>query len=317
MRPRLSLVTSFSIFLLLLVVFPTLAHSEQPDQRLFALQQTTHVPNATTIPSVKTNKEWKPVEQDFSGVTMMLVPPGCFMMGSTESELDDVFQSFKKHFPDYERQWLNDETPMHEVCITAPFWIDKTEVSQAQFTQFSGKAAKAPQFSGSRLPVEQITWIEAQSFCNLRGARLPTEAEWEFAACGPESSTYPWGNTFEEKHVNYCDSNCEKSWRDQAVNDGFKYTAPVGNYADGASWTGALDMIGNVWEWVGDWYITNYYATSPKNDPQGLEVGYDRVVRGNSWINLGDNVLRAAARGRQRPDEGSYVTGFRCVRNYE
>ncbi|MCC6973861.1 MAG: SUMF1/EgtB/PvdO family nonheme iron enzyme, partial [Anaerolineae bacterium] len=315
-KPRLSLVTSFSIFLLLLVVFPTLAHSEQPDQRLFALQQTTPVPNATTIPSVKTNKEWKPVEKDFNDVTMMLVPPGCFMMGSSEEQIDYAFELAKKSYNNSaQREWFDDEKPAHEICFEQPFWIDKYEVTQAQFEQLGGKAVNASFFTGNNLPRENITWFESKAFCEARGARLPTEDEWEYAARGPEGLIFPWGNTFDGTRLNYCDANCEYPFRDKLNDDGYQYTAPVGNYLGEVSWVGALDMSGNVLEWVSSLYQPYPFKTNDGRESTS-DTNSFRVVRGGGWY-LMAFVLRAAIRNGVTPVNVFNGIGFRCARSFD
>ncbi len=178
-----------------------------------------------------------------------LVPAGCFQMGSEDGE--------------------DDEKPVHEVCFEEPFWIDKYEVTNGQFVVFNGQAARESFFSGDDRPREQITWFEAQAFCESREARLSTEAEWEYAARGPDGLVYPWGNEWDQSRV-----------------IGFRFrgsitgTAPVGSIPAGASWVGALDMSGNVWEWVGDWYGLDYYETLADGvvNPRGPALGTYRVA---------------------------------------
>ncbi|HRF94205.1 MAG TPA: formylglycine-generating enzyme family protein, partial [Aggregatilineales bacterium] len=115
----------------------------------------THIANGGRVTR---NQDWIWQEQEFDGVVMVLVPPGCFMMGSTEH---------------------SSQQPVHEQCFDTSFWIDKYEVTQYEFDQFNGKKAELNFFSGGARPVEIITWFEARDYCALRGGRLPTEREWE------------------------------------------------------------------------------------------------------------------------------------------
>lgn len=234
----------------------------------------------TSIPAGALNTLWTPVEQVINGVPMMLVPAGCFVMGNQNSA---------------------NERPDHEVCFDQPFWIDKTEVTQAQFKRLAGVAAREPSFTGDNLPVEQINWTEAKVFCEKRGARLPTEAEWEYAARGPQGLEYPWGNDFVADNVTYY------------ANSGSR-TAEVGSRPGGVSWVGALDMAGNVWEWINDWYAETY-SVNPKINPQGPANGISRVVRGGSWEpdGSGTRVFRGVYRGWWSPTGYNNRTGFRCV----
>jgi formylglycine-generating enzyme required for sulfatase activity len=238
------------------------------------------------FPAGSSNHDWMPMIQEFDGVQMVLVPAGCFEMGGTE---------------------YDDEKPVHRVCFEETFWIDRTEVTNGQFVRFNGQAAYESYVSDGDRPRENITWIEAQAFCESRGARLPTEAEWEYVARGPEGWKYSWGNEFDDN----------KAIWNRSIND---RTAPVGSLPVGMSWVGTLDMSGNVWEWVADWYGETYYASLEAGviNPTGPETGEYRVLRGGSWADEWDGVLRAAFRGNSDTlgDSGGNM-GFRCARSFD
>lgn len=206
---------------------------------------------------------------------------GCFQMGDVDG--------------------YSDEKPVHEVCFDQPFWFDKMEVNNRQFARFGGAASSTSDWTELDRPREQITWLEAREFCALRDARLPTEAEWEYAARGPESLVYPWGNGFLPGSVVYGGNSDDQ-------------TAPVGSIPAGVSWVGALDLSGNVAEWTADWYSETYYASTPASAPSGPPSGQYRVVRGGSW-NANPFAMRAAMRDWNLPDFRNKNIGFRCARS--
>ena len=263
---------------------------------LLALSATptqTHTPTNTPDPlqaaftPVTRNANWTPIERDFDGVMMVLVPAGCFDMGSTDSNSAD-------------------ERPVHEQCFDQPFWIDKYEVTQAQFRLLDGTQATAPGFSGDNRPVEQITWFEARDFCELRDGRLPTEREWEYAARGPDSLVYPWSNSWNANNAN------------NAVQGNIpEGTANVGSIPTGTSWVGALDMSGNVWEWTSSLFEPYPYdAGDGREADTGSRTDVLRVVRGGSWNGF-DYYLRSAVRSGNYQTLGNFNVGFRCARSYE
>ncbi|MDX2074821.1 MAG: SUMF1/EgtB/PvdO family nonheme iron enzyme [bacterium] len=235
------------------------------------------------LTSVRFNSEWVPIERNFDGVAMVLVPSlriTGYMMGDNNGQ--------------------DDEKPAHEAFFE-PFWIDKYEVTQAQFAQFNGQKANANQFSGDNRPVERITWFEAKTFCELRGMRLLTEAEWEYAARGMNNWLYPWGyNEFIADNAVFADNSNGQ-------------TADVGSRSGGASWVGAMDMSGNVWEWVSSLYQPYPYTAEDESDTNTDSI---RVFRGGAWNN-GEVQMRSTYRGGNFPTTIDGSIGFRCARDYE
>lgn len=238
------------------------------------------------------------------GKVMVYVPEGEFIMGSDESDpLAD-----------------EDEKPLHRVYLDA-FWIDKTEITNDQYQLCVDDSVCTPaQKLGSRFnenyqPVIGVNWSQAATYCQWVGGRLPTEAEWEKAARGIDGRLYPWGSIFDGRRLNFCDANCIADWRDRGADDGYSYTAPVGNYPEGASPYGVLDMSGNVWEWTADWYDPDYYERSHYENPTGPDSGLQRVVRGGSWLYYGTN-LRVPNRHRDSPSYRYDNIGFRCVADF-
>lgn len=214
---------------------------------------------------------------------------GCFKMGSMKGGTD--------------------EQPVHEVCLP-PFKMDKHEVTQKAFQLRMG--SNPSQVRGPNLPVESTTWFEAMDYCNKSGKRLPTEAEWEYAARGGTQTEYYWGDTFSGKQANFCDKFCVTNTEADAENDGFKQAAPVGSFPPNPF--GLYDMAGNVSEWVSDWMEERYYQISPKNNPQGATLQIDKGLRGGAW-NMSPYKLRSATRSNLWPDYRNEGIGFRCVSN--
>jgi iron(II)-dependent oxidoreductase len=284
-----------------------------------ATESPTQAPTSTPIPlglpgnPVVQNGQWQPVVMNFNGGRMLLVPVGCFSMGSNLEQVESAFQICNSALGQCNRGNYEDENPTAQVCFDQPFWIDETEVSNGQY-------GSAGAFPGDAYPRSNVTWNDAQAFCQARGMRLPTEAEWEYAARGPSGWVYPWGDVFDGTRLNYCDGNCTYNWRDTAFNDGYATTAPVGSYPAGASWVGALDMVGSLWEWTSSIYAFGY----PYRDNDGREnpadFGSKRTLRGGSW-----NWIAAETRTMARDDyaensetryESSDWYGFRCVQDF-
>jgi eukaryotic-like serine/threonine-protein kinase len=284
----------------------TLAPMDTPTPTLILFTSTpestsTPVPTATLV-----TLKISPID----GMTQLFVPAGTVKMGGLDVLLE------------------NDELPAHDVTLDA-FWMDQVEVINGMYglcvqagvcrppvklnSDNRGDYFGNPEFQD--YPVIQITWYDANAYCQWAGRRLPTEAEWERAARGDDMRTYPWGGE---------PPNEQNSNANNTVGD----VTRVGSYADGASPFGALDMAGNVWEWVADYYNAKYYAESPTVNPTGPENGglnHLRVIRGGSFQ---DNFfdLRISNRGYEvgpdpsaLPNEDAYYgrssvkIGFRCA----
>ena len=243
------------------------------------------------------------------GMVQVCIPAGEFIMGS--SRVADP-------------QAMEEELPQHTVYLDA-YWIDRTEVTNAQYALCvadAGACTKPADHSSitrgsyygngayALYPVVYVSWSQAAAYCAWAGRRLPSEAEWEKAARGPEGGIYPWGNAFDGARANYCDINCVNAWKDSRFDDGYFDTSPVGDYPDGASLYGALDMVGNVYEWVADWY--GPYSRSGQVNPRGPATGLEHIIRGGSW---GDDAVHIRAAVRSHIPQEEYWTnyiGFRC-----
>jgi len=217
---------------------------------------------------------------------MVYVPAGAFTMGSDKGN--------------------SDERPVHTVYLDA-FYIDKTEVTNAQYrkcVEAGGcdtpvKTTYYDNADYTQHPVVYVSWNDADAYCRWAGKRLPTEAEWEKAARGTDGRTYPWGEGIDCDHAQY--SKCGGG------------TMPVGSKPKGASPYGALDMVGNVWEWVADWYDPDYYSQSPERNPPGPDSGEGRVLRGGS-LHGNQRFTRCAYRVGGNPRHRYFYVGFRCAR---
>ena len=261
---------------------------------------------------------------------MVYVPAGEFTMGSDAAGLAYAVALCRRFSTDpatalatCQRSAFTDEQPAHTVALDA-FWLDRTEVTNGQYRRCEAAGGCtapaeegsytrpsyyiAPEFAG--YPVVWVTWRQAAEYCAWAGARLPTESQWEFAARGPDGRLFPWGNVFDGSRLNYCDSRCTAGPNDGSVDDGYADTAPVGSFPAGASWTGALDLAGNVREWVSDWY--GRYPAEPQNNPTGPATGDSHIPRGGSWLDKPDDV-RSANRGANDPDYTRHKVGFRCA----
>jgi len=258
-------------------------------------------------------------------LAMIYIPPGSFTMGVP-----------------WESGGAEDESPPHKVELDG-YWIAKNEVTFSQYDRFcegTGRLLPSDFAKGrKRQPVIGISYLDAVDYCQWLSDRtgvrfrLPTEAEWERAARGDNARKYPWGNSEPDGSLgNFADANfleyyrkanppaneAERQqmhqWIAGAADDGYIFTAPVGSFPKGASPCGALDMAGNVWEWVSDWYDGNYYQGSPPRNPRGSSSGIYRVVRGGGW-DCNPWMLRSTTRSGAPPipGKGSESIGFRVA----
>lgn len=232
-------------------------------------------PTPEPLPSpVPRNADWTPVIRAFNGVEMVKVPPGCFMMGNDDGR--------------------RDERPAHLQCVERPYWIDRTEVTNATFGSVGN-------FQGDSRPRENLTWFEARDSCAARGARLPNEVEWEYAARGPDNLIYPWGNELIEDNLVF-----DRNFNNQ--------TAEVGSRPAGASWVAAVDMSGNVLEWVSSIYRP--YPYDAGDGRENLDDAASQRVQRSGWGSYIDFGVSAAIRFRAAPDSRDWFVGFRCARDW-
>ena len=256
---------------------------------------------------------------DAFGIDQVWVPAGTFTMGTDAAAIDALTAD---NPPPWVASEFPSEQPAHEVTLTKGYWIDRDEVTNQAFAAFvdaggytnqalwspdgwawlGGKdVARLPLHCQGDVPEQPrmcLTWFEAEAYAAWRGGRLPTEAEWEYAARGPESLVYPWGDTFDIERANVINSVAPK---------------PVGSYPTGVSWVGANDMAGNAMEWVSDWLAADYYATSPSTDPIGPATGTTKVEKGG-WWGSNEFVARSAYRHYEDPPTyGDKHIGFRVA----
>jgi formylglycine-generating enzyme required for sulfatase activity len=251
----------------------------QPTVTLFAKFTPTSIPN----PAVITER----------GAEMVLISAATFIMGSNKGS--------------------SVERPVHQVSLST-FYMDRYEVTNILYKEcvqvvvcqpplYLNSATRPIYYGNTKFdnyPVIFVDWEMAKNYCEWRGARLPTEAEWEYAARGTDGRTYPWGENIDQSRANYYETD----------------TSAVGSYEMGKSPFGLYDMAGNVWEWVSDWFQPDYYSRLEDNasNPQGPITGSQHVLRGGSW---GDIVtdLRTTFRYGNSPDYMLGNFGFRCARD--
>jgi formylglycine-generating enzyme required for sulfatase activity len=246
------------------------------------------------------------------GSEMVYIPAGTFMMGSSPDIGYVVCLDFPpedKDPEDCQMSWFNRESPPHEVYLSG-YWIHKTEVTISQYTLCVKDGACRSNDQKGRPPdhpVTNITWEWAREYCQWAGLDLPTEAQWEKAARGPTDQLWPWGDVIGTEFLNSAENNIYN-------------TTAVGSYPSGASYYSLLDMAGNVWEFVLDWFDKEYYsseaATQPDTSGPSSSPLNQRVRRGGSYGGEGGgdfNDARVSARQGIGPSYPSYEVGFRCA----
>ena len=267
----------------------------------------------------KENKQSESLEPEITWdkdrAKMSLIPSGIFDMGTTESEVSELVKKFAEYKA--EKAWFVSEVPRHTVEIEA-FYMDKAEVTNAQYEVFINQTGyRTPQYwfddnyNSPNLPVVGVSWYDAMQYASWSEKRLPTEAEWEYAARGGMiNQVYPWGNEITPLMANY---------GEKVGNATTAGTYPANDY-------GLYDLAGNVWEWCLDSYKAEFYRTSPRKNPfaggdlvfliqnfSQIDKQQVRVIRGGSWQS-NPGPLRVASRGNYFPSFTLRNCGFRCVK---
>jgi formylglycine-generating enzyme required for sulfatase activity len=273
---------------------------------------------------------------DIDGMTMIYIPAGEFTMGYSKEDIARLTNS-------------NIQFVGHKVLVEG-YWMDKTEVTNDMFTKFinetkyitdaekrgngrvalpmvywqrvNGASWKNPRGPDTNLvglenhPVVQVSWNDAKAYCEWAGRRLPTEAEWEKSARGTDMRLYPWGNDEPNgEFANLPDIKFKEYIKLDFIkpnfNDGYIFTAPVGSYPKGKSPYGILDMSGNVWEWVNDFFSEDYVQHPGTKNPMGPTSGETHIIRGASWdVEYGATSVH---REMDWPTESSASLGIRCA----
>jgi len=251
------------------------------------------------------------------GGTMVWVPSGSFPMGSTDEQVAELLRPWSGDARERLGFMFGAETPQRRVALDG-YWVAKHTVTNAQYRAFceaTGREFPEKSDQGDDHPVVWVSWEDAKAYCDHYGLSLPTEAQWEYVARGPEGRVYPWGNEWDRERL---------CWAENRGPGG--ETSAVGSLPAGASWVGALDMAGNVLEWCADWYDPNYYNTGPSSNPSGPAEAVSfripvlgvvlraRVLRGGSGAYSNPDYFRCANRDHLDPTYRYGLNGFRCAR---
>ena len=294
--------TSMSLFF---VVFACSIHAEEKQQ---------------TLPTVTNAKD---------GAEMILIAGGSFLMGSTRLEVDAQF--LDTGLPEDWKEHTLDEGPRHERTLE-PFYLYKYEVTNRQYKTFLDATGHRPppHWKGSdspadrgQHPVVEVSWDDANAYCRWAGTRLPSEAEWEYAARGSApaegqpSRVFPWGNTWDRRLSNNASLHADKEirsaadwneWYEGDQKSCFPLTSPVGSFPKSVSPFGIYDMAGNAWEWCAD-----VHASYPDQKAEDAADQKLRARRGGSWANVALHI-RSADRQPAPHDDLNIYTGFRCAK---
>ena len=287
------------------------------------------VPGSAVMTAADPEKSPPTVKNAKDGAEMILIPGGRFQMGSTTAEIDAQFRD--TGLPEDWKKYTQDEQPQHEKTLS-PYYIYKYEVTNEQYQAFVTATGHRtpPHWKGKtfladrgRHPVVEVSWDDAQAYCQWAGVKLPTESQWEFAARGPMPKdgkplrAFPWGDKWDRKFANSAGLHADKeirsaedwkTWYEGDQKSKYPLTSVVGSYPKSVSPFGIHDLAGNAWEWCEE-----IQAPYPDQQPDAAPDQKMRSRRGGSWANVAMH-LRSADRQPALQDDLNLYTGFRCVK---